>query len=38
MLLPLGPARGWDILQGLGNGDTDLEATRMFKTGIEKEA
>ena len=36
MLLPLGVAIGWEILQGLGNGDTDLEAIRMFKTGIEK--
>ncbi len=26
MLLPLGPARGWEILHGLGNGDTQGKA------------
>lgn len=26
MLLPLGPAKGWEILQGLGNGDTEDKA------------
>jgi len=26
MLLPLGPVRRWEILQGLGNGDTEDKA------------
>jgi len=34
MLLPLGPARGWEILENLKNGDTqDKAGGEIFKPG-----